>query len=171
MIHPSVGLVSSIMKGRCTATTSRAPLYTWTIKFSSVVGGVQILFKMVWRCSVCFVFVALSLSNLLSHINIMHSRSPDFHVLCGIDGCIKDYRVYNSYYYHIKRNHASHLIRGTDHSHHGTDDTTDHRIPLQDAHATSQTCPPTEHSTLTEMEGSSTDERVSYSFCERCLVV
>lgn len=41
----------------------------------------------------------------------MHSRSPDFRVVCGIDGCPSEYRVYNSFYYHVKRTHAHHLLR------------------------------------------------------------
>lgn len=55
-------------------------------------------------------FVALTLRQLLSHINTMHSRSPDFRVVCGIDDCPSEYRVYNSFYYHVKRTHAHHLI-------------------------------------------------------------
>ena len=65
---------------------------------------------MTWRCLICYVFVALSLRKLLSHINSLNSRSPDFHVVCGIDGCSNEYRVYNSYYYHIKRTHTHHLL-------------------------------------------------------------
>lgn len=66
--------------------------------------------NMTWRCFICYVFVALSLRQLLSHINTMHSRSPDFRVVCGIDGCPSEYRVYNSFYYHVKRTHARHLL-------------------------------------------------------------
>lgn len=65
---------------------------------------------MAWRCVVCYVFVALTLKSLLSHINVTHSRSPDFRVVCGIDGCDKEYRVYNSFWYHVKRHHAEHLL-------------------------------------------------------------
>ncbi|KAL3969284.1 keratinocyte differentiation factor 1 [Sarotherodon galilaeus] len=65
---------------------------------------------MIWRCFICYVFVALSLRQLLSDINTMHSRSPDFRVVCGIDGCPSEYRVYNSFYYHVKRTHAHHLL-------------------------------------------------------------
>ena len=55
--------------------------------------------------------MALTLKKLLSHINSLHSRSPDFRVVCGIDDCPSEYRVYNSYYYHIKRTHAHHLLQ------------------------------------------------------------
>ena len=50
--------------------------------------------KKMWRCVVCYVFVALTLKSLFSHIHVTHSSSPDFRVLCGIDGCAKEYRVY-----------------------------------------------------------------------------
>lgn len=66
---------------------------------------------MIWRCFICYIFVALTLKQLLSHINTMHSRSPDFRVVCGIDGCANEYRVYNSFYYHVKRTHAHYLLQ------------------------------------------------------------
>ena len=66
---------------------------------------------MIWRCFICYIFVALTLKKLLSHINTQHSRSPGFRVVCGIDGCPSEYRVYNSFYYHVKRTHAHHLLQ------------------------------------------------------------
>nr|XP_046258520.1 uncharacterized protein LOC124066299 [Scatophagus argus] len=66
---------------------------------------------MIWRCFICYIFLALTLKQLLSHINTMHSRNPDFRVVCGIDGCPSEYRVYNSFYYHVKRTHAQHLLQ------------------------------------------------------------
>ncbi|XP_052000921.1 uncharacterized protein LOC127656578 [Xyrauchen texanus] len=65
-----------------------------------------------WRCMICFVFVALSLKVLLSHINAIHGRSPDFWVYCGIDGCEQDFRVFNSFFRHIKRTHPLYLTTG-----------------------------------------------------------
>lgn len=65
-----------------------------------------------WRCVICFVFIALTLKSLLSHINTAHSRNPGFRVICGIDGCPEDYRVFNSFYYHIRRSHALYLANG-----------------------------------------------------------
>ncbi|XP_030270512.1 uncharacterized protein LOC115580373 [Sparus aurata] len=66
---------------------------------------------MIWRCFICYILVALTLKLLLSHINTMHSRSPDFRFVCGIDGCPSEYRVYNSFYYDVKRTHAHHLLQ------------------------------------------------------------
>ncbi|XP_056285082.1 uncharacterized protein LOC130203183 [Pseudoliparis swirei] len=68
---------------------------------------------MLWRCFICCVFISFSLKLLLSHINRQHSRSPDFRLLCGIDGCTEEYRVYNSFYHHVKRRHSQHLHEGT----------------------------------------------------------
>lgn len=65
-----------------------------------------------WRCLICFVFVALSLKSLLSHINLAHSRSPDFRVICGIEGCAAEYRVYKSFYSHIRRSHGRYFESG-----------------------------------------------------------
>ena len=65
-----------------------------------------------WRCMICVVFVALTLKVLLSHINASHSRSPDFWVYCGIDGCEQDFRVFNSFFRHIKRTHLQYLRTG-----------------------------------------------------------
>ncbi|KAF1394342.1 hypothetical protein PFLUV_G00025530 [Perca fluviatilis] len=65
-----------------------------------------------WRCMICVVFVALTLKVLLSHINASHSRSPDFWVYCGIDRCEQDFRVFNSFFRHIKRTHLQYLRTG-----------------------------------------------------------
>lgn len=63
---------------------------------------------MIWCCVICYVFVALTHKSL-SHINFAHSRSPNFHLVCGIDECTKEYRVYNSFWYHIRRTHSQYL--------------------------------------------------------------
>ena len=65
-----------------------------------------------WRCVICFAFIALTLKVFLSHINTAHGRSRNFRVICGIDGCKEEYRVFNSFYYHIKRRHAAYLSNG-----------------------------------------------------------
>lgn len=66
---------------------------------------------MIWHCYICYIFVAVTLKKPLSQINSLHSLSPDFRVVCGIDGCPSEYRVYNSYYYHIKRTHVHQLLQ------------------------------------------------------------
>ncbi|KAL3970579.1 LETM1 and EF-hand domain-containing protein 1, mitochondrial [Sarotherodon galilaeus] len=66
-----------------------------------------------WRCMICFIFVSLTLKVLLSHINAAHGRRQDFWVYCGIDGCEQDFRVFNSFFRHIKRTHPLYLTNGS----------------------------------------------------------
>ena len=116
---------------------------------------------MIWRCFICYIFVALTLKKLLSHINSLHSRSPDFRVVCGIDGCPSEYRVYNSYYYHIKRTHAHHLLQvdgaeeegSTRHASSGTRESTT-TIIQTNVSSVVEVHPTQQHSSETE-EGSS----------------
>ena len=65
-----------------------------------------------WRCVICFAFIALTLTALLSHINRAHGRNRNFSSICGIDDCREQYRVFNLFYYHLKRRHASYLANG-----------------------------------------------------------
>lgn len=65
-----------------------------------------------WRCVICFVFVALTLKALLSHINTAHGRSQNFHVICGVNGCVEEYHVFNSFYYHLRRTHPQYCATG-----------------------------------------------------------
>ncbi|KAL2102281.1 hypothetical protein ACEWY4_001449 [Coilia grayii] len=66
----------------------------------------------VWRCMICVFFVAFSLKILLSHINVTHGRNADFWVFCGIDGCEQEFRVFNSFYRHLKRTHPLYVTSG-----------------------------------------------------------
>ena len=65
-----------------------------------------------WRCMICIVFVAFRLKLLLSHINVTHGRSADFWVFCGIDGCEQEFRVFNSFFRHLKRTHPLYVTSG-----------------------------------------------------------
>lgn len=65
-----------------------------------------------WRCMICIVFVAISLKILLSHINVTHGRNADFWVFCGIDDCDQEFRVFNSFYRHLKRSHPLYVTSG-----------------------------------------------------------
>jgi len=126
---------------------------------------------MIWRCFICYIFVALTLKKLLSHVNTMHSRSPDFHVVCGIDGCPNEYRVYNSYYYHIKRTHAHHLLQveGAEEegsTHHGSPGTGERATNTQtnvNSPAAEMVCATQEHSSGIE-EASIVTRTVRYYF-------
>ncbi|XP_068707636.1 uncharacterized protein [Montipora foliosa] len=58
-----------------------------------------------FRCNLCFDFVAFFLRQLLHHIGKKHRHEPNFHVLCGIDGCTKTYKNFISYRNHMIRKH------------------------------------------------------------------
>ena len=45
-----------------------------------------------YRCNLCVHFVAFTLALFLSHLVRYHASDPNFHVLCGINGCSKTYR-------------------------------------------------------------------------------
>lgn len=47
----------------------------------------------VYRCNLCVNFQAASLRLLLNHIGRNHKSDPQFHVLCGIDGCVRTYGI------------------------------------------------------------------------------
>ncbi|XP_023278669.1 uncharacterized protein LOC111667250 [Seriola lalandi dorsalis] len=59
-------------------------------------------------------------SQVLIYVDDVLLASPDmetfavqiFAFVCEIDGCTKEYRVYNSLWYHIRRNHHEHLESG-----------------------------------------------------------
>ncbi|KAM6992383.1 uncharacterized protein LKV04_008441 [Tautogolabrus adspersus] len=93
---------------------------------------------MVWRCAICLIFVTFTLKLLLSHINRMHSRSPDFRLPCGIDGCTEEYRVYNSFYHHVKRRHSQHLVESTRPAGEWPQDESQGPLQQQDSSITSQ---------------------------------
>lgn len=57
-------------------------------------------------------FVAFSLKILLSHVTVTHGRNADFWVFCGIDGCEQEFRVFNSFYRHLKQTHPLYVTFG-----------------------------------------------------------
>lgn len=59
-----------------------------------------------YRCSLCVEFIAHNLNILLSHIARIHKSDPNFHVLCGIDGCPKTYTNFVSFRNHLIRKHS-----------------------------------------------------------------
>lgn len=56
------------------------------------------------QCTLC---QSLSPSLLLhiSHLRLVHSQDPSFHVSCGIDGCTDVFRAFSSYNSHVYRRH------------------------------------------------------------------
>ena len=67
-----------------------------------------------YRCNLCVHFVAFTLALFLNHLVRYHTSDPNFHVLCGINGCSKTYRNCISFKNHIKRKHADLLLARTE---------------------------------------------------------
>ena len=59
---------------------------------------------MLFVCPLCS-FQVHSFRALLSHIRITHSNEANFHVQCGLNGCVKSYTKFSSYKAHIWRHH------------------------------------------------------------------
>lgn len=60
---------------------------------------------MVYRCSMCVGYLTASLTELLDHLRRSHSNDPNFHVLCGLDGCPRTYKRVVSFRNHLIRKH------------------------------------------------------------------
>ena len=60
---------------------------------------------MPWNCSICALFAADDLKTLLNHIGRCHRNDPNFHCVCGIDGCAKTFKKYYTWRKHIKKKH------------------------------------------------------------------
>ena len=67
-----------------------------------------------YRCNLFVHFVAFTLALFLNHLVRYHTSDPNFHVLCGINGCSKTYRNCISFKNRIKRKHADLLLAGTE---------------------------------------------------------
>ena len=70
--------------------------------------------EMAYRCNLCVSFIAFTLSLLLNHIGRCHSSDPDFHALCGINGCTRTYKKYVSFRNHVKIKHKDVLLAERD---------------------------------------------------------
>ena len=60
---------------------------------------------MVYRCSMCVGYLTVSLTELLDHLRRSHSNDPNFHVICGLDGCPRTYKRVVSFRNHLIRIH------------------------------------------------------------------
>lgn len=59
---------------------------------------------MVSQCSLCG-FLSPSLNLHISHLRLVHSRDPSFHITCGIDCCLEEFRTFSSFNSHTYRFH------------------------------------------------------------------
>lgn len=68
----------------------------------------------VFTCSLCNEFTATSMRSVLRHIGLIHSHEPNFSLTCGIHGCPRTYRNYDSFRKHLARHHADALADPSD---------------------------------------------------------
>ena len=57
------------------------------------------------KCWLCSSFAARSLKAVIRHIGVVHARDSNFHVICGIQGCIRTYNNFTSFKKHAYRHH------------------------------------------------------------------
>ena len=69
---------------------------------------------MPWNCSICAVFAADDIKILLNHIGRCHRNDPNFHCICGLNGCTKTFKKYYSWRKHIKMKNDNSLIENSD---------------------------------------------------------
>ncbi len=60
-------------------------------------------------CWLCSSFAASTLKAVVRHIGAVHARNSNFHVLCGIQGCVRTYAKFHSFKKHVYRHHREHL--------------------------------------------------------------
>jgi hypothetical protein len=60
---------------------------------------------MPWQCSICGDFAADTRERLANHIGRCHGNDPNFHIVCGIDGCTTSFKKYFSWRKHLTRRH------------------------------------------------------------------
>ena len=68
-----------------------------------------------WTCGLCVGFASLLLSQMLSHLRLVHSDDDNFRITCGILDCDKSYNKYDSFYRHVKSQHHAFLEIPTTH--------------------------------------------------------
>ena len=62
---------------------------------------------MPYNCNICGSFLARTIKELFRHIGARHRNDPNFHCLCGIDGCTLTFRKYFTWRKHIRRIHTN----------------------------------------------------------------
>lgn len=58
-----------------------------------------------FECQICRKVSRKCYLGILQHIREVHSFEPDFHILCGLDGCPATYNVYESFRSHVYKKH------------------------------------------------------------------
>ena len=61
------------------------------------------------NCPFCETFAAPHLKGVIRHIGLVHSHEANFRITCGIDGCTRTYRIFDSYRKHVYVKHRAAL--------------------------------------------------------------
>ena len=56
-------------------------------------------------CSICNHFTTTTMAAVLKHVGCVHAHEPNFHIVCGIQGCPRTYKNYHSFRKHLRRHH------------------------------------------------------------------
>ncbi len=59
----------------------------------------------VWFCPLCEWFAGASMKAVVRHIGANHAHEAGFHICCGIDGCPRTYKKFDSYRHHLYQIH------------------------------------------------------------------
>ena len=62
----------------------------------------------VLQCPICGSF-SISLKLFVSHLRLVHSSDPSFHIMCGIDDCREVFRAFSAFNSHVYRHHRAAL--------------------------------------------------------------
>ena len=75
-------------------------------------------------CFVCHSAAGNTFADVVRHIGYVHAHDPNFHVVCGIEGCTRTYRNFLSYKRHLYREHK-HFV-GKENGEGASDESSDH---------------------------------------------
>ena len=60
-------------------------------------------------CWLCYKVAAPTLKGIIRHMAIIHAHDPEFHIICGIAGCVRTYSNFYSFKRHVYRKHREYL--------------------------------------------------------------
>ena len=70
-----------------------------------VVNRMSAMAEPCYVCSICYHFTATSITAVLRHVGCVHAHEPNFHIVCGINGCPCTYKNYHFFRKHLHRSH------------------------------------------------------------------
>lgn len=61
----------------------------------------------VWKCTLCAVFVGITLRVLRNHYYTVHGNQAKLFVRCGVNDCPATFTRYHSFYKHVRKKHRN----------------------------------------------------------------